>query len=131
MKNTFDLYRCSPLLWAGLEYEDALDFRIEKAAQAKIYYREEARKVMSKDDKEYTKLVDLYADSDDAIKWNRKFIEEIEEERRKINGTQCGKRQKKRSLPGERDEGISVRYNISPKRISVSPWQWLTNRIKG
>lgn len=71
MKNTFDLYRCSPLLWAGLEYEDALHFRIEKAEEAKKYYR------IKKD-------IDKYQDSEDAIEWNRKFLEEIKQEREKM-----------------------------------------------
>lgn len=84
---TFELYRCSPLLWAGLEYEDALKFRIEKALEAKIYYRIEAKKLNNIDEKNFKYLVKCYENSDEAVEWNRKFLQEIENEREKINDT--------------------------------------------
>ena len=86
MKTTFNLYRCSSLLWAGLEYEDALHFRIEMAEKAKDYYRTQSRKYDNKWTKENhderLKLSKLYSDSQDAVDWNRIFIDEIEEERK-------------------------------------------------
>ena len=82
-KITFDLYLCSPLLWAGLEYEDALEFRIEKARLAMAHYKRKAEGVMQ-DHVAYKAFVDKYNDSDDAVKWNRDFLEEIIRERERI-----------------------------------------------
>ncbi len=82
-KSTYALYRCSPLLWAGLKYEDALEFRIEKARLAMTYYKHEAEKVMQDSDK-YKEFVDKFMDSDNAKKWNESFLEEIIIERERI-----------------------------------------------
>lgn len=85
-KKTFDLYRCSPLLWAGLEFEDALHFRIEKALKAKDYYRILGTKVLYMNGWTYgwvyEDIVQQYTDSVNAVEWNREFLEEIEEERK-------------------------------------------------
>ena len=85
MKTTFDLYRCSALLWAGLEYEDALHFRAEKAQKAMKFYRLEANKIKNKmNNSQYTKLVKQYQDAEEALDWNRIFINEIKIERNKL-----------------------------------------------
>ncbi len=81
-KNTFDLYRCSALLWAGLEYEDALRFRIEKAKEAMTFYRESAQP-LDKMSEEYLSIEKKYLDSEDAVKWNRTFLDEIINERKR------------------------------------------------
>ena len=89
MKKTNRLYRCSTLEWANLPYEEALHFRIAKAEEAKDYYREQSAQYSDVwSTKNHTKmgvLSRLYTDSQDAIDWNRKFINEIEEERKKQN----------------------------------------------
>lgn len=83
MTKTWLLYRCSPLLWAGLEYEDALSFRTEKAREAMSFYREASKKLHwlfdMKEDKENT---DRYMASEKAMIFNMTLLEEIEEERK-------------------------------------------------
>ena len=82
-KSTYALYRCSPLLWANLKYEDALEFRIEKARLAMAHYKCKAEKVMQNFDK-HKEFVDKFMDSDNAKKWNENFLEEIIIERKRI-----------------------------------------------
>lgn len=85
MTKTWDLYRCSPLLWAGLEYEDALEFRIEKAEEAKLYYKTEGRKYHWLNDSEIFKsYTDKYLKSQKAVDFNRELLDEINEERREV-----------------------------------------------
>lgn len=83
MTKTWLLYRCSPLFWAGLEYEDALSFRVKKAREAMDFYREESKNFHwindSEKDKENTKR---YMASEKAMEFNRTLLEEIEEERK-------------------------------------------------
>lgn len=83
MTKTWLLYRCSPLLWAGLEYEDALSFRIDKAREAMNFYREESKNFHWLDDsgkdKENTQR---YVASEKAMEFNRDLLEEIKEERK-------------------------------------------------
>jgi len=82
-KNTFDLYRCSALEWAKLDYEDALHFRIDKAKKAMTYYRRVST-LMPKMSDGYKSMQNKYLDSEDAREWNKGFVEEIENERKKL-----------------------------------------------
>ncbi len=87
-KKTWNLYRCKALLWAKLEYEDALRFRKEKALQAKEYYRILGGRIKKYNGWTYgwtyENTIKMYNDSCDAADWNQQFIDEIEEER-KVN----------------------------------------------
>ena len=76
MKNTFDLYRCSPEEWAHLPWKHALEVRISKATQAKAYYREESNLLESKFGTEYTKLLKLYTASNKARLFNIQLLGE-------------------------------------------------------
>ena len=87
---TFDLYRCSALVWARLPYEEALNFRIIKANIAMLYYRQEAKKNI-KNDIKYQYFINKYTTSQEAKQWNEEFLEEIIEERKK-NGIKNYKR---------------------------------------
>lgn len=80
---TFDLYRCSALVWARLPYEIALNYRILMAKEAMLYYRKKATKHLNKNDKKYQKFVKKYEDSEDAKNWNQKLLKEIHNERQK------------------------------------------------
>ena len=88
MKTTFELYRCSSLLWAKLEYEDALHFRMKKAREAKEYYRILGGRVHKAIGwmygLDYEDIVQKYRDSEDAAEWNQIFINEIEKDRHEI-----------------------------------------------
>ena len=75
-KNTFDLYRCSPLLWANLKYKEALVFRIEKANNAMNYYRSLAT-IADKSTDKYKDYMKKYIDSEKAKDWNKDFLQEI------------------------------------------------------
>ena len=72
MKCTFDLYRCSATEWSKLPYLEALHFRVIKAREAMSHYR----LVRPVTDDSIAK----YNDSEDAVKWNIKFIEEIKKD---------------------------------------------------
>lgn len=76
MKNTFDLYRCHQLEWKNLKYVDALKFRVDKASEAMNYYRGLAK---SEDINEYIKYKKMYINSEDAMNFNRKLLEELGE----------------------------------------------------
>ena len=82
-KKTYDLYLCSPLLWAGLKYEEALEFRMKKARLAMMHYKRQAEGVMQDKDK-YRAYILKYNDSHDAFDWNRAFLDEIIMERKRI-----------------------------------------------
>lgn len=84
MKDTFKLYRCSPLRWADLLYEEALTTRRDQAKKAMNYYRKKASKIQYKmSNKKYDLLVDCYKNSDEARKWNQIFLDEIKKKREK------------------------------------------------
>lgn len=76
MKNTFDLYRCDSSEWSDLRWKDALKVRIEKATEAKDYYRVTAKKLNPKFGNEYNKLLNLYRASDKARLFNISILEE-------------------------------------------------------
>lgn len=127
---TFDLYRCSPLQWSNLPYEDALHCRIDAATAAKDYYREASRefsKVWSHENHEaLNELSALYVASDDAIKWNRRFLEEIRQEREnndEINNYECQEVFIQDQWPTYKSEdGTSRNTSVLGKL-----WRWFTS----
>ena len=127
-KTTFDLYRCSALLWAGLEYEDALAFKKEKALEAKKYYQMKASKMsMIEFPDTHNKYKKLYDASDDAAKWNQHFIDEIKKEKRKDEYTNY--QRKKRTLLDKWYEGVSLHSKNSNDGIFIGAWKWLKNNF--
>ena len=78
MKSTEILYRCKPVTWSNLPYEEALGFRVQKAIEAMDYYRERSNS-MNKLSDAYAEMIAKYTDSKNARDWNKKLIEEIKE----------------------------------------------------
>ncbi len=76
MKKTLDLYRKKAHEWAGMSYKDALVFRAQAAQEAMYYYKYEAEKVISIDDKKYKIFVDKFTASENARDFNRALLEE-------------------------------------------------------
>lgn len=128
MKTTYSLYRCSPLLWADLEYEAALEFRIAMAREAMGYYRKESRKISSKwthaRHEKLERLTVLYTASEDAVKWNQIFLDEITKEREdkyELKNYEC----EDRTLPNQRTQGPGIQRQSSNKGILSGPREWL------
>ena len=88
MKTTFELYRCSPLEWNTLPYEDALEYRALKAKEAMAYYKTQAESVSNKFSENYNKHLKLRIGSENALKWNKRFLEEIKIEKDRIENEQ-------------------------------------------
>lgn len=127
MKNTFDLYRCSSMLWAKLPYEDALQLRKEKAKEAMDYYRIKATAITNKRNSEkYIKLVKLFAESEDAMRWNEVFIDEIITERRRLFVFK-NKKDIKKEVPGKQGDSVCVNKNRSNECIFTDLWKWIKN----
>ena len=75
-KQTFVLYRAHADEWANLGYKEALIKRRDLAEAAKKYYKAQADN-MEKFTYQYEMVRQRYEDSDDAIKWNQKDLDEI------------------------------------------------------
>ena len=76
-KLTVDLYRCNAEEWADLSYRDALQIKIEKAGDAKLYYKSLAEAVDIKFGREYDEIVHKYVASDEAMMFNKYMLNEI------------------------------------------------------
>ncbi len=76
-KETFVLYRAHADEWANLGYKEALIKRKDLAKAAKLYYKTQADN-MEKFTYQYEMVRQKYEDSDNAIKWNQKDLDEIE-----------------------------------------------------
>ena len=78
-QKTFDLYRCSPSVWADKPWKVALQLRIGAAYHAMDYYREAARSMDSFLGEDYNELMRLFAESEKAVKFNQKLLKECYE----------------------------------------------------
>ncbi len=97
-----------------------------------MFYKKMADAQVDKLDNElYDRLKEQYEASYDAKEWNIKLLDEIIEERRRIENENSNNKKEKRKLPGQRHEGVSRKQQSSFECILVSGFKWCKDYIGG